>query len=107
MCKVIEKFAVKIFLEETYIITGHDPEIYHLYVYCCMYFKSLYFTAGEGRRPVFYGIGDCGTGNPSPTIYMGNIYSREMRFFNCGTSRPETAPVKNPDAAAVTSSRGA
>lgn len=33
MCKVIEKFAEKIFLEETYIITGHDPEIYHLYVY--------------------------------------------------------------------------
>lgn len=50
MCKVIEKFAVKIFLEETNIITGHDPEIYHLYVYCCMYFKSLYFTVGDGKN---------------------------------------------------------
>lgn len=101
MCKVIEKFAEKNFLEETYIITGHDPEIYHLYVYCCI------LPQGTGRRHVFNGIGDCGTGKPSPTIYMGNIYSREMRFFNCGTSRPETAPVKNPDAVAVTSSRGA
>lgn len=55
MCKVIEKFAVKIFLEETYIITGHDPEIYHLYVYCCMYFKLLYFTAGDGK-PVPYNL---------------------------------------------------
>lgn len=34
MCKVIEKFAVKIFLEETYIITGHDPEIYREFVVC-------------------------------------------------------------------------
>lgn len=76
-------------------------------VYCCMYFKSLYFIAGDGSPSRFYGIGDCGTGNPFPTIYMGNIYSREMRFFSCGTSRPETAPVKNPDATAVTSSRGA
>lgn len=63
----------------------------------------------QGRVAVtfFNGIGDCGTGKTPPTIYMGNIYNREMRFFNCGTSRPETAPVKNPDAAAVTSSRGA
>ena len=77
-------------------------------VYCCMYFKLLYFTVGDGLSvPFFNSICDCGTGNPSPTIYMGNIYNREMRFFNCGTSRPETAPVKNPDAAAVTSSRGA
>lgn len=34
MCKVIEKFAVKIFLEETYIITGNDPEIYREFVVC-------------------------------------------------------------------------
>ena len=47
MCKVIEKFAEKNFLEETYIITGHDPEIYHLYVYCCI------LPQGTGRRHVF------------------------------------------------------
>ena len=35
MCKVIEKFAVKIFLEETYIITGNfTPEIYREFVVC-------------------------------------------------------------------------
>ena len=72
MCKVIEKFAVKIFFGRTYIITGHDPEIYHLYVYCCMYFKSLNFTVGDGSPvPFFYSIGDCGTGNPSPALWVG------------------------------------
>lgn len=32
MCKVIEKFAEKIFVGRTYIITGHDPEIYREFV---------------------------------------------------------------------------
>lgn len=34
MCKVIEKFAEKNFSERTYIITGHDPEIYREFVVC-------------------------------------------------------------------------
>lgn len=44
MCKVIEKFAEKIFFGRNLYNYGANPEIYHLYVYCCMYFKSLYFT---------------------------------------------------------------
>lgn len=75
--------------------------------YTIYMFIAVFYRRGQVAVPFFNGIGDCGTGKTSPTIYMGNIYSREMRFFNCGTSRPETAPVKNPDAVAVTSSRGA
>lgn len=73
-------------------------------IYMCI---AVFYRRGRVAVAFFYGIGDCGTRNPSPTIYMGNIYNREIRFFSCGTSRPETAPVKNPDATAVTSSRGA
>ena len=54
MCKVIEKFAVKIFLEETYIITGHDPEIYHLYVYLLYVFQiAVFYRRGRVACPVF------------------------------------------------------
>lgn len=54
MCKVIEKFAVKIFLEETYIITGHDPEIYHLYCVLLYVFKiAVFYRRGRVARPVF------------------------------------------------------
>lgn len=54
MCKVIEKFAVKIFLEETYIITGHDPEIYHLYCVLLYVFQIAVFYAGDGLPVPFF-----------------------------------------------------
>lgn len=93
MCKVIEKFAVKNFSERTYIITGYDPEIYHLYVYCCMYFKSLYFTVVDWSPvPFFDGIGDCGTGNPSPTIYMVIFIAAKCAFSAAERAVPKLHP---------------
>ncbi len=48
-------------------------------------------------------------GKPVPYRICNDIglYNREMRFFSSGDIRPETAPVKKPEATAVTSSSGA
>ena len=54
MCKVIEKFAEKFFGGRTYIITGYDPEIYHLYVYLLYVFQiAVFYRRGRVARPVF------------------------------------------------------
>ena len=54
MCKVIEKFAVKIFFGRTYIITGHDPEIYHLFICVLLYVFQIavFYRRGRENRPL-------------------------------------------------------
>ena len=54
MCKVIEKFAVKIFVGRTYIITGNfNPEIYRLYVYLLYVFQiAVFYRRGREKRPL-------------------------------------------------------
>ncbi len=126
------KICREIFWGRTYIITGYDPEIYRELVVCIRDGKPVPYIAAANQRynicafngriwnpPLQFAVNlrsinnselrhfSVGAGSPCPFEFKDWYQSREMRFFNCGTSRPETAPVKNPDAAAVTSSRGA